>query len=159
VSGPVIVETNALEVARALDLKAKRLSQVVKDIARDMAGQLLRDYDRTVDTWQNKPAFEQVVEIAGDTVTVMVGTDSLIYKYIDMGTSVRYATMSPGFSAKTRPGFLGSSAGAGHVLFVDKSKPRPGIEARRFTEIIQKKYDEKSVLIAEKYIMEWQQKA
>ena len=157
-SSPVIVETNALEVARALDLKGKRLSQVVKDIARDLGSQMLRDYERTVETWQDKPAFEQVVEISGDTVTALIGTDSLIYKFVDLGTRVRYATMSPDFAAKTKPGFLGSTAGRGGMVFVDKSKPKPGIQARRFTEIIQAKYDEVADQVAARYVMEWQSK-
>src|SRR5450759_2671498 len=128
-SSPVIVETNALEVARALDLKAKKLSQVVKDIAKDMGNRVWLDYLRTVETWKNVPKFERVVEISGDTVTVMVGTDDLIYKFVDLGTRVRYATMSPDFKAKTRPGILGSRAGSGEMLFVDKKHPKPGIQA------------------------------
>jgi hypothetical protein len=155
---PVVVGTNALEVARSLDLKAKKLAQVVKNIAHDMGNRVWLDYLRTVETWQHIPKFERIVEVTGDTVTVLVGTDDPIYKYIDLGTRVRYATMTPGFVAKTRPGILGSRAGKGGVLFISKKHPKPGIEARRFTETIQKKQDELMVEVAEKYVREWQAK-
>jgi hypothetical protein len=47
--------------------------------------------------------------------------------------------MSNPFVAKTKPGRLQSYAGVGGMLFVNKSQPRPGIEARKWIEVIQKR--------------------
>ena len=89
-------------------------------------------------TWTHKPQFEQMIGLDSEAATVLVGTDDKIYKFIDEGTRVRYATLSKDWQSKTKPGIIGSGPGRGRVLFVSKKRPRPGIEARRFTQIIQR---------------------
>ena len=154
----VIVETNILEVCQALELKAKRLSKARDDAAKDLANRVHLDFQRTVETWSDpRPKFSKEMEIRGDQITFQIGTEDKIYLFIDKGTRVRYATMTPGFKAKTRPGVLGSGRGNGGVLFISKKHPRPGIEARRFSDTIQEKYDRMADQIAEKYIRQWQQ--
>lgn len=54
--------------------------------------------------------------------------------WLDQGTRVRYATMSGNWQSKTRQRWFGSGRGRGHVLFVRRKYPRPGIEARGWSE-------------------------
>lgn len=165
-----IVQTNVLKVTQALELKAKRLSMVVKDTATDLSNRVWLDYQRTVQTWKDKPAFERIVEITGDTVTILVGTDNLIYKFVDKGTrphfifprtaggSLAFQWGGPGsYRAKTHPGVLGSGGGGSsgpkvHFRYVS----HPGTEPRRFSETIQEKYNVLAAQVAEKHIMDWQ---
>jgi hypothetical protein len=58
------------------------------------------------------------------------------FLWLEEGTKVRYATMTPDFKPKTQRGVLGSTRGRGGKAFVDKRKPKPGIEAREWTEQI-----------------------
>lgn len=103
-----------------------------------------KDYQRTVRTWQGeKPEFAQAVSLAngGPTLLIVVqGAGAKKWFWLDGGTKVRYATMSPDFKSKTVPRVLDSRAGKGRRLFVNKKRPRPGIEARMWTEMIAKKW-------------------
>lgn len=98
------------------------------------------DYKKTTKTWRNKPVFEILSDLNPKGPEVLVGTDSLIYKFLDEGTSVRYALMTDDFQPKTEPGIIGSSSGKGGLVYVDRRRPRPGIKARGFSPIIQKKF-------------------
>lgn len=64
----------------------------------------------------------------------------LKWLWLDEGTKVRYAHMTPGFVPKTRPGQLNSWAGKGKMLFVNKKRPLPGIKARKFTKALREKW-------------------
>ena len=166
----IIVETNVMEVTQALELKARRLSVVVKDTAMDLSRRVLADYGRTAETWKHKPKFTAEVDVKGDTVTMLAGTDDLIYKFVDKGTKPHFifprtagGTLAfqwggPGsYRAKTRPSFLGSSGGgpSGPTVHFRYVK-HPGTAPRRFSEVIQRKYDELAEKIAVQHIMEWQ---
>lgn len=100
----------------------------------------LRDFQKTVGNWKEKPKFSSRVIIGGvaEGIQIQVGTDSPIYRYIDEGTKVRYATMSADWKSKTIPDVVGSFPGKGKKLFVNKKRPRPGIKARKFTKHIAK---------------------
>jgi len=100
-------------------------------------------FTSSVSTWDHKPTFDKEVDTVGGwgglvRVTGTVSTDDTVYGYINNGTSVRYATMTPNFKAKTKPGRISAGAGAGGVSYVLKSRPRPGIKARKFDEQIAK---------------------
>jgi hypothetical protein len=125
-----IVPTHvALDTAAMLRAIENTLDGVAKDIK--------IDFDVTTQTWKSRSEFK-IDKSEGKRV---VSTDDPIYGYLDRGTSVRYATMSDNFSPKTRMGFIGSNAGRGGVVRVSRLHPRPGIEARKFAETIQKKWD------------------
>ena len=119
------------------------LDNMVKQI--EVAGRLLeRDFDRTVQTWNNKPRFERVITFSEKRVQVHVfarhrgggKTNELIYYFISEGTQVRYATMTNPFVPKTAPGRLDAEAGTGGLLYVDTGTPRPGIKPRRFDVLV-----------------------
>lgn len=103
---------------------------------------MLDDFNRTTATWQHKVRFTSKVQASAGAggVRIEVSTKDPIYGYIDQGTRVRYATMSPDFSPKTQPDVILSVPGKGRRLFVNKKRPRPGIKARNFSKIIAKSY-------------------
>lgn len=76
----------------------------------------------------------------GAGLAIIVTTEDKRYKFVDEGTKVRYATMSPNFVAKTKPKSLTAGRGRGGVLFVNKNRPRPGIKARGFTKLVTAKW-------------------
>lgn len=91
-------------------------------------------YAKTTRTWVTPTKFSARKTTKG--LSILVNNKN--YIYIDRGTSVRYATMTKGFKAKTKVGVLYSYQGAGRVAFVNKAKPKPGIQARGFTVKIDK---------------------
>jgi len=100
-----------------------------------------RDYEQTTRTWKGaKPSFEFLISLTGGGPTLVIevtgGKGADKWFWLDEGTAVRYATMSPDWRSKTSPGSLRSVSGRGTMLFVSKKHPRPGIEARGWTKIV-----------------------
>lgn len=104
-----------------------------------LAQEALALFHKTTETWDEQPVF--IVRVNNNNTSVT--TNSKIYKYIDKGTSVRYAVMSPDFSPKTRVRVIASVGGRGGKVFVDKRHPKPGIQAREFSVIIQERMQKK----------------
>jgi len=116
------------------------------------------EYNKTIATWRgSKPRFEYLVGYKGGELTVVVGPtgdEKGVKKWIwlDEGTKVRWAVMSRDWESKTNPGWYGSGPGAGRVVIAGKRAmmargipPRPGIEARRWTQLIAKRRKSKFV--------------
>lgn len=107
--------------------------------------------DRTTATWEhNLKAKAETKGRGGDYVTILKlsPTEAAeIWHYLDEGTDVRYALMSPDFSPKTRPGSLDAVAGTGGVVIVDLDHPKPGIDARGWSKEIAKMIGK--ILVAE----------
>lgn len=112
------------------------------------------DFEKTAATFspKNKPEFKTKVTKTIKGYRVFTGVESNWsrgkkankndkYMFLTRGTSVRYATMSPDFRAKTTKGVIASGAGGGkrNPLYVSTANPQPGIEAREFEETIVKK--------------------
>lgn len=123
--------------------------ETVASATRATLKEVRHDFDKTVRTWRTKPTFKEEVRVGalargkGPGVSLSVTTDSDIYKFVDEGTRVRYATMSKDFRAKTKPNVIGSGGGRGKLLFVNKRRPRPGIKARNFSKLIKQKWQGK----------------
>lgn len=81
-------------------------------------------------TWEEPPEFKTIGGYRGGNIWVGVTTDDDVFWYLELGTWVRYATMSNNFIAKTTPHSIKSQQGQGSVRYVDKRIPRPGIEPR-----------------------------
>lgn len=130
----------------ALDTEAmlRAIENTLDGAARDIK----IDFDVTTQTWRDRPEFT-IDKSEGRRV---VSTDNEIYGYLDQGTSVRYATMGPDFAPKTRTGFIGSNAGRGGVVRVSRLHPRPGIQARKFADTIQKKWQPQMQVIFQRAI-------
>lgn len=129
------------------------LFQALEEAAETVARGIRNDFDRTYATWEETiywtrregedstiPEFEQEVKREGDVIRAQVHTDHVLYFFLNDGTSVRYATMSDDFIPKTEPGLIGSGPGRGRPVYVDRNKPRPGIEARKWDRAIAHKH-------------------
>lgn len=122
--------------------------------ANDIMRSIRRDFERTVETWDGDPyytsqegeqdssipEFEEGVWTDRGVIYAQVHTDEPLYFFLNDGTSVRYATMTDPFEAKTTPNVIGSGPGRGGLLYVDVNDPRPGIKARKWDRAIAHKH-------------------
>lgn len=128
-----------------------------------LLGGILVDFGKTVETWIDQPSFEfDDMHVSDAFIEIHVFCDALrdgdrvrgdrssgpqpapinlVYYFLNEGTTVRYATMTPDFNPKSRVRWLGSGPGAGYLASVDVRRPRAGIAARHWDEEIKKKYD------------------
>lgn len=123
--------------------KVQAITDALVEAVTEQTIEFDKQYKKTYRTWQHKPKFNNTVkatakEIIGTTETTEAPSKSNPYPFVHSGTRVRYATMTPDFVAKTKVRVIGSGAGRGGVMFVDKRRPRPGIKARDFTDEIKK---------------------
>lgn len=112
-------------------------------VARALGKELTPEYRKVTKTWKGeKPRFTASVDETRNSVKLNVGVPNTEsdgnkkFMWLEEGTKVRYATMTPDFQPKTQAGVLGSSKGRGKKAFVDKRKPKPGIKPRGWTEQI-----------------------
>lgn len=116
---------------------------LIKDKMMHEAKGIKRSFQDSVRNWRHDVSFN--VDIGIDyslgAVVMDIYTDDPIYYFLDRGTRVRYATMDREFRSKTKPGRIRSGMGAGNPdpIYVNRGVPRPGIEARRFTDMIYKR--------------------
>lgn len=119
--------------------------------AEHIAPKMHADLKRPTATWNPPVEFEEHIylgaraaaeaEKTGAGLAIVVSTEDKRFLFVDEGTKVRYATMSPDFVAKTKPKSLKAGKGRGGLLFVNKKKPRPGIKARGFSKMVAKKWN------------------
>lgn len=95
-----------------------------------------KQYQKTTRTWRRKPKHELEFSQTKREIKATNITNDKIYFFLHDGTKVRYAVLSRDWISKTTPGRLSSGPGRGRVLFISKKHPRPGIEAREWTDII-----------------------
>ena len=134
-------------------LKVDALRLELLNEMRKVATDVKKDYEKTTKTWKHKPKFEVNVSLKPPGPTLIVETDDEIYGYVDKGTkphlifagiytgkSNKKALAFPSkFSAKTRPGVIGSSAGSsGGPTVIRPYVQHPGTKARGFEEAIEK---------------------
>lgn len=91
-------------------------------------------FEETQQTFDHKATFQRDIGL----YEAEVFTTSKPYIYVAGGTSVRYATMKPGYKPKTPP-MLPSGSGGGEVAFISRKHPRPGIKARNPQKLIVKR--------------------
>lgn len=117
----------------------KEMEKINKDIR--------KDFDKTVASWEHPAHFTTRVNVSqglieGHTRTARIRGEKppeLIYYFLNQGTRVRFAKMTPDFQPKTRVRVLDSFPGAGGLEAVDHIG-RPGIKARRWNEAIATKH-------------------
>lgn len=97
------------------------------------AKRYVQDLEAVTETWSDPPNFLIDRGFRGGNVYVEIWTPDDKFKWVDKGTRVRYATMTPDFQPKTRRGYIGSFSGKGGLAYVNKNIPRPGIQARNFS--------------------------
>ena len=121
---------------------------------REVGKGIQKDFEKTTKTWKHKPKFVQTFAIKpGVGPELLVGTDDEIYRYVDEGTkphlifagiytgkSNKKALAFPSkFTAKTKPGVIGSTAGSsGGDMVVRPYVSHPGNKPRHFDKEIAK---------------------
>lgn len=95
-------------------------------------------YLKTEATWERQATWGTRVDEYPTKIVGKTWTENDIVRFLEKGTRVRYATMSPDFQAKTRVRWIGSGPGAGGLMYISKLRPRPGIKARHWTSEIKK---------------------
>lgn len=113
--------------------------RIVERPLREYSGLAAREMEKTTVNFRVvSPNFQSSFDF--DDAMAFVGPtndpDGMIWFYLDQGTSVRYAIMSPGYISGTTPGTLSTSPAQGNKMVVDTSQPMPGIEPRLWTELI-----------------------
>lgn len=145
----------------AIKFRGKGLAKKYRDMARKMPGlkwdtlfdiaeDAKADFEKTVDTWDNKPEF--VVEKRPRSLVVK--TDDKIYHFVDGGTRAHVIrpvnapmlAFSGSYQAKTTPRVIASRPGgrSGPVVFAAEVH-HPGTEAREFSKIIHAKWERETV--------------
>lgn len=116
---------------------------------------MLKDYEKTVRTWEHEVDFKGEVNDKPATISVSVSTDDPIYGYVDKGTKPHIIrpkkTNKSGrlffqskYKSKTTPRIINShKGGSSGDTVVAKAVHHPGTEAREFTHTIQAKYQPK----------------
>ncbi len=128
----VRVTTDTSDFEAYLRQRASRTRSIAIN---DLADVAARAYEDDIQgTWTHQFRVSAEVDEARGTAEVTMHGD--IPNWLNKGTAVRYATMKPGYINKTRPGILRSVSGGGQVAFISKSRPNPGIEARKFDQSV-----------------------
>lgn len=133
--------------ARSPIPSAKATEALLKATVNDLLDSARADYGKTVNTWTRKPTFAlSKAARKGSTLTGSVITDNVIYGYVDEGTKPHVIrpkraggvlAFRGSYSAKTRVGVIGSTAGgASGALIRAQQVNHPGTKARGFTERI-----------------------
>ena len=114
-----------------------RLMRVVESSLNEAADGVKMQFNRTTLSWKERPEF--VIESRPGERSIY--TTNKIYRFVSGGTRVRRVVMTKGFKSKSHPGSMYSGVGRGGVAFGPSMKiARPGIEARKFDEQVQKRW-------------------
>jgi hypothetical protein len=129
----------------AKKINFSRFAPAAKLGLRDAADDAVKDFEKTTSTWSHKPDFVIKEQPTG----FLVGTDDEVWTMLDKGTRAhrivarraKRLRFSSGFTAKTRPGFVGSQSGgaSGGPVFAQEVN-HPGTTARGWSKLIAAKY-------------------
>lgn len=143
--------TIAIKGIKSKRLKVDAIRKEILNALRAEGVDQRKALKETVATWQgDKPKFETLIGLErGDgSATVITGPagntkGAQKWVFLDKGTKIRWALMSPNWKSKTAPGRFKSTRGAGRPVIVGKRamqrrniKPRPGIKARNWSETL-----------------------
>ena len=152
------------EFLRRLDIMSSEFGDVLEQIAKDLGKLALRLYKGTVRTWTRKPNFTVLTEARGDQITVMVGTDSDIYKYVDKGTAMRdivprnkpVLVFRRIYKPRTTPGKLqsGRKWSGGGLIFTRRVRDH-SIKPRNLTVMGFTRIDREAQPLTMRYLKKW----
>lgn len=138
-----------LKVLKPQTLKQKEMRLELLNGLRKVARAVKKDYEATTATWTKPIEFEMIIALGKTKAEFLVGTDNEIYGYIDEGTKphiirpkkAKMLRFMAGSQPKTTPGILKSGSGAaGSTEVFSRGVMHPGTNARRFSEVINKKH-------------------
>lgn len=136
-----------------------RFATAAKLGMQDAAEAAEKDIEATFETWKHKPTVTVKERSDGYSLTV----DDPVWNMLDKGTPkhvirakrARFLRFSPGYRAKTRPGFIGSTTGSrGEGAVFRKMVNHPGTKARSWSKLIGTKYRAKIQTFISKRIKE-----
>ena len=117
-------------------LGIKYRDRILKEMNRELGIQE-RMFKKTVSTWRHDVAFTKEISDRGSVIEGSISTDDRIYRFLNDGTSKRYATMSKDFEPKSHHRTIGSSSGSNpDPVYISRKNPRPGIEKREWVDEI-----------------------
>ena len=136
--------TFAMKVsAPKLDKAAVRVELLAA--LREHGKSAVKVFETTTASWSgDKPKFEPIISLSeGEGAGLdlaLSGEGKAVDKWfwLDRGTAVRRALMSPDWHSKTGPDVVGSGPGSGKVIFVSRKLSLPGIKARNWSKIIKR---------------------
>jgi hypothetical protein len=113
----------------------------------------IKEYEKTVSTWNNPPKFEALISLMAPGATLVVGpvgNDEAVqhYEWVDKGTRRHWVEpvkakalyFQGSYKAKSVPNVIGSfTGGASGEFFYSKGHWVSGIEPRNFDKVIQEK--------------------
>jgi len=149
---PSAVQVKAIKPEK---LKEDKLRLELLNALRKAGTPMKQDFEKTTKTWKHKPKFEKSISLKQPGPTVSVGTEDEIYEYVNDGTPAHKIPKVPkvkgalrfrwggkgSYKAKTKPGIIGSTPGGPRGPWVSfKQVQHPGTKARKFDEVIQKKW-------------------
>ena len=127
---------------------AKIFKAAYEGALRETAEEIKKDLEAVTRTWEHEVKFTVRVIKRRDRLGITVSTKDKIFAYLNYGTKAhvirpkraRVLRFQSGYSAKTRPGFIGSSPGgaSGDTVFA-QSVNHPGTAPRGFDKIIAKR--------------------
>ena len=147
-----MVSFKAKAITPNIPTNPKSFANDIRRAAKLTSQQIKRDFEKTVRTWTKKPEFVVSQKKIGNSYTFVAYTDNQIYIYVNDGTkphtirakNVPNLVFSYPTTAKTTPRVLGSKSGSrGSKWATVPSVQHPGTEARKFDEIIQKRFKDR----------------
>lgn len=87
----------------------------------------LEDY---TSTWNHPVFWGRYSTYKAGAIMAGIETPDPIFGYLEMGTTIRYATMEVGFKPKTARHRIKSQVGQGGMAYLSKKHPKPGIMPR-----------------------------
>ena len=127
-----------------------RYRTVIENAGNMTAKAIQVDYEVTVETWTHKATFR--IKHSPGSGSWIISTSDKIYGYVSGGTRPhiirpkargRLRFFRTGFRPKSRVGWIGSNKGhaANKDLAFAKEVHHPGTEARKYPEVIKKKWE------------------
>lgn len=129
----IFLDTPTGELNKAVNLTIDQIEKTNEMTARDLEKRALGLFKGTTRNWRHDVEFVADIDFGPDGITLIAGTDDMPYFFLDKGTRVRRALLSPDWKSKTQPGSLKSGKGRGRVLVINKKFNFPGIKARDFS--------------------------
>lgn len=106
------------------------------------SNKMLKDYESYVGTWHDAPVFKREIVYKGGDIIMALSTDHEVFWYLENGTHTRHVKMTDDFIPKTAVRRVKSGKGRGGVEFFNGRANYGGIEPRRITDVIQKRWEE-----------------
>jgi hypothetical protein len=146
-----------MKVIKPQRLKPQEMRLAMLNAVTKAGRDIQKDFKKTTETWEHKVKFEILISMGEGKLTVFVGTDDKIYRWVDEGTKGPYPIWAgfwtgksdkkvlafpSEFEPKTTPRVIDSGPGfSGGDMVLTPYVEHPGIEAREFDETMEKDWE------------------